>query len=56
MGFYDLGHHRCFSPPAQWRGERPHLVPPAFIERSRTPVLLGRSRIGINLELDRRLV
>ena len=37
-------------------GRRPYLVPPAFIERSRTPVLLGRSRIGINLELGRRLV
>jgi hypothetical protein len=37
-------------------GGRPYLVPPAFIDASRTPVLLGRSRIGITLALQRQLV
>jgi len=37
-------------------GGRPYLVPPAFVDQSRTPILLGRSRIGINLDLRRRVV
>jgi hypothetical protein len=37
-------------------GGRPHLVPPAFVDADRAPILLGRSRIGINLALQRRLV
>ncbi|GAB2462676.1 hypothetical protein HD599_000879 [Conyzicola lurida] len=36
-------------------GGRPHLVPPAFIDEQRTPILVGRSRIGVNLALQRRL-
>ena len=37
-------------------GGRPYLVPPAFIDVDRTPVLLGKSRIGVNLALERQLV
>ena len=47
-------HHSDYE--MRMNGGRPYLVPPAFIERSRTPVLLGHSRTGINLELGRRLV
>jgi len=36
-------------------GGRPYLFPPAFIDPDRTPILLGRSRIGINLVLGRQL-
>jgi len=36
-------------------GGRPYLLPPAFIDPKRTPILLGRSRIGINLALGRQL-
>jgi hypothetical protein len=37
-------------------GGRPHLIPPAFLDFERTPILLGRSRIGISLALSRQLV
>jgi hypothetical protein len=37
-------------------GGRPHLLPPAFLDFERTPILLGRSRIGIRLALFRQLV
>jgi hypothetical protein len=36
-------------------GGRPYLLPPAFIDPQRSPILLGRSRIGINLTLGRQL-
>ena len=36
-------------------GGRPYLVPPMFIDRERTPILLGRSRVGVNLALGRQL-
>jgi hypothetical protein len=36
-------------------GGRPYLLPPAFIDPQRSPILLGRSRIGINLALGRQL-
>ena len=36
-------------------GGRPYLIPPVFIDAERTPILLGRSRIGVNLALGRRL-
>ncbi|MET4580697.1 hypothetical protein ABIE21_000187 [Conyzicola nivalis] len=36
-------------------GGRPYLLPPAFIDPERSPILLGRSRIGINLALGRQL-
>ena len=36
-------------------GGRPYLVPPMFIDRERTPILLGRSRVGVNLALGRLL-
>ncbi|GAB3607010.1 HNH endonuclease signature motif containing protein [Conyzicola nivalis] len=36
-------------------GGRPYLIPPVFIDADRTPILLGRSRIGVNLALGRRL-
>ena len=36
-------------------GGRPYLVPPMFIDRDRTPILLGRSRVGVNLALGRQL-
>jgi hypothetical protein len=36
-------------------GGRPYLVPPAFIDRERTPILVGRSRVGVNLALGRQL-
>jgi hypothetical protein len=37
-------------------GGRPYLIPPVFIDADRTPILLGRSRIGVNLALSRQLV
>ena len=42
-------------------GGRPYLIPPAFIDIDRTPILLGKSRIGVNLAgvnlaLQRQLV
>jgi hypothetical protein len=36
-------------------GGRPHLIPPRFIDREQTPILLGRSRVGVNLALGRQL-
>jgi len=36
-------------------GGRPYLVPPMFIDLDRTPILLGRSRVGVNLALGRQL-
>jgi hypothetical protein len=35
---------------------RPHLLPPGFVDPDRTPILVGRSRIGIHLALQRRLL
>jgi len=36
-------------------GGRPYLVPPVFVDARRTPILLGRARIGVNLALRRQL-
>jgi hypothetical protein len=36
-------------------GGRPYLVPPAFIDADRSPILVGRSRVGANLALGRQL-
>ena len=36
-------------------GGRPYLIPPRFIDGEQTPILLGRSRVGVNLALGKLL-